>query len=287
MPRVISVIGRKGGVGKTTSTVHIASRLADMGFRTCVIDYDTTQSNATRSIVGPIWESEPERTGICDLINNDGKLDDVIMQTSRENLFIVPSEKNDSRGNPYNVEGVLTQIGLEGYQLLKILIEESEMLKDMQFVLIDNAPNLGITSVSSLLASDYFIVPVQTEDLSMESIADTINAGLKVKKLQNPYLEPLGFFVSCMDKRPKMAKQAVVEMHELAEKTGIHFFETQIPISTKFGFLPREMKTIFDVTKKSDRGHKEYLMLVDEMLERIQSIEASEVNVESTQAEMR
>jgi len=276
MPRIIAITGQKGGVGKTTSTVHIASRLADMGFRTCIIDFDTTQSNATRSILGPIWESEEKVRGICDVIANGGGLDDVFYETPRENLFIVPSEKKDPRGANYNIEALLNQLGLEGFNLLKELIEQSESLQSCHFVLVDNAPSLGITTVSSLLAADYFLIPVQTSDLSMESIGDTITAGLKVKKLQNPYLEPLGFFISSMDKRPKMAKKAVIELSDLSEKTGIKFYETMIPISSKFAFLPRDQKTIFDVTKSSERGHKEYLCLVDEILERIKDIETAE-----------
>ena len=286
MPRVISVTGQKGGIGKTTSTVHIAARLADLGFKTCIIDFDTTQSNATRSVIGPIWENGQSQKGICDVIANGGSFDDIIVETQRENLYIVPSEKKDARGVNYNVEAILNQLGIEGYRLLKELVDTSKILADFHFVLIDNAPSLGITTVSSLMASDYFIIPVQTTDLSMESIGDTIAAGLKVKKLQNQYLEPLGFFISSMDKRPKMAKKAIVELGQLAKETGIHFYDTMIPISSKFGFLPRDQRTIFDITKAGDRGHKEYLMLVDEMLEQIKMIETSEFSQNQKQAEV-
>ena len=284
MPRVISITGQKGGIGKTTSTIHIASRLADMGFKTCIIDFDTTQSNVTRSVIGPIWESDEKVRGICDVMANGGSLDEVFYETDRENLYIIPSEKKDSRGANYNIEALLKQLGLEGFNLLKELIDESQKIGECHFVLIDNAPSLGITTVSSLLAADYFLIPVQTSDLSMESIGDTITAGLKVKKLQNPYLEPLGFFISSMDKRPKMAKKAIHELTDLSEQTGIHFFESIIPISSKFAFLPRERKTIFDVTKTSERGHKEYLGLVDEVLERIKMIETHESQSATTRS---
>lgn len=282
MPRIISVTGQKGGIGKTTSTVHIASRLADLGFKTCIIDFDTTQSNATRSVIGPIWEQSEKVRGICDIMANGGGLDEVFYATGRENLYIIPSEKKDTRGSNYNIEALLNQLGLEGFNLLKDLITESKELNSCHFVLIDNAPSLGITTVGSLLAADYFIIPVQTSDLSMESIGDTITAGLKVKRMQNPYLESLGFFVASMDKRPKMSKKAIVELGELSSKTGVHFFETMIPISSKFGFLPRDKKTIFDVTKTSERGHREYLSLVDEILERIKEIETSEAKSSKT-----
>ncbi|MBT3980667.1 MAG: ParA family protein [Bacteriovoracaceae bacterium] len=292
MPRIISVTGQKGGIGKTTATVHIAARLADLGYKTCIIDFDTTQSNATRCLLGPVWEEENNLPGICDLMANGGEIDSVIYETPRENLYIIPSEKKDKRGANYNIEAILNQLGLEGFSLLKELIDASKKLESMHFVLIDNAPSLGITTVSALIASDYFLIPVQTADLSMESIGDTITAAFKVKKLQNEYLEPLGFFVASMDKRPKMAKKAIGELMDLAVDSGIHFYESIIPISTKFAFLPRDRKTIYDVTKPSDRGHKEYIMLVDEILERIMEIETVETNTvppksNNTQTEIR
>jgi chromosome partitioning protein len=288
MPRIISITGQKGGVGKTTSTVHIASRLADLGYKTLIIDFDTTQSNATRSIYGPVWDWAPEDKvrGICDVVANGGKLDDIIFETGRENLWIVPSEKKTPKGTNYNIEGSLNQMGLEGFSVLKELFDESSVLTEMHFVLIDNAPSLGITTVSSMIASDYFLIPVQTSDLSMESIGDTITAGLKVKKQMNEYLEPLGFFISTMDKRPKMAKAAIIELESLAKETNIHFFNTKIPTSAKFAFLPREQKTIFDVTKKSARGHKEYLDLVSELLDQIKRIETGEVKGKSQNIRM-
>ena len=82
MSRIISVVGRKGGVAKTTSTVHLAAHLASLGFKTCIIDYDTSQSNSTRSLIGPFWEAEDNAKGICSVINDGGSFDDVIRETS-------------------------------------------------------------------------------------------------------------------------------------------------------------------------------------------------------------
>lgn len=271
MPRIISVIAQKGGVGKTTSTIHIASALANMGFKTLVIDWDTSQGNSTYSTIGHL-DSKVQK-GICSIIANGGSLSDVICETKNKNLYIIPSEVTDARGNAYSIESILTQLGLEGYTLLKDLIQESEMIQEFQFVLIDNTPKLGIETVSSLIASDYFITPVQMTDFSLGSIGQTIATAMKVKKVQNKDLEALGIFVSSSDNRINKSKEAIVELGEYCKNSGIHLFESIIPIASKFAFLPRAQQTIFDVTKASERGHKEYLKLTKEMLSRMMELE--------------
>jgi chromosome partitioning protein len=273
MPRIISVIAQKGGVGKTTSTIHIATALANMGFKTLIIDWDTSQGNSTYSTIGHL-DSKVQK-GICSIIANGGSLADVICETKNKNLYIIPSEVTDARGNAYSIESILTQLGLEGYTLLKDLIEESEVIQDFQFVLIDNTPKLGIETVSSLIASDYFITPVQMTDFSLGSIGQTIATAMKVKKGHNKDLEALGIFVSSSDNRINKSKEAIVELGEYCKNSGIHLFDSIIPIASKFAFLPRGQQTIYDVTKASERGHKEYLKLTKEMLSRMMELEKS------------
>ena len=273
MPRIISVIAQKGGVGKTTSTIHIATALANMGFKTVIIDWDTSQGNATYSTIGNI--DSTTKKGICHIIANGGSLNEVIYETKVKNLSVIPSEVTDQRGNAYSIESILTQLGIEGYTLLKELIEESSEMQDFQFVLIDNTPKLGIETVSSLIASDYFITPVQMTDFSLGSIGQTISTALKVKKGHNKDLEALGIFVSSSDNRINKAKEAIVELSDYCKKSHIHLFDSIIPIVSKFAFLPRGQQTIFDVTKPSERGHKEYLKLTKEMLSRMITLEKS------------
>lgn len=276
MPRIISVIAQKGGVGKTTSTIHIATALANMGFKTLIIDWDTSQGNSTYSTIGTLDATKSK--GICNIIANGGSLNDVIYETKTKNLSIIPSEVTDARGNAYSIESLLTQLGIEGYTLLKELLSESSEIEKFQFVLIDNTPKLGIETVSSLIASDYFLVPVQMTDFSLGSIGQTISTAMKVKKGHNKELEALGLFVSSSDNRINKAKEAIVELGEYCKNSGIHLFDSIIPIASKFAFLPRGQQTIFDVTKPSERGHKEYLKLTKEMLNRIMALEKASAN---------
>ena len=227
MPRIISVIAQKGGVGKTTATVHFATALANMGFKTLVLDWDTTQGNLTYATIG---ELDPKtQKGICHIIASGGNLDEVIYPTKNPNLSVIPTEKMNARGNAYSIGTILTQLGAEGYSLLRELINESDKLKDYHFILIDNCPNLGMETVASLIASDYFLVPVQMKDFSITSIGQTFKTAMTVKKAYNPNLEALGLFVSSTDNRIKQAKVALEELKEFCIETAIPLLKVTIP----------------------------------------------------------
>ncbi len=287
--RIISIVSEKGGVSKTSSVCHIGARLSQMGFKVAIIDFDTTQANATTQLVGPIWTNEDYKKGICSVVTEGNLIDDVIIETGRENLFLIPSEKFQSNGAPFNIEATLKELGLEGYMLLKEAIESSSKLKDMNFIIIDNGPTLGITTVATLIASDYYAIPVRTESFSMDSISPTIDTANKVKKQANKLLKPLGVYIALEDKRNKKnLKRALDELEKITTDHSIHLFENRIPVNANFAYLPRDRKLIYDL-KTGNRGRAEYEALTQEILERIMMIEKSEeeVNLESTQMEAR
>lgn len=277
MARIISVISEKGGVSKTTSTLHIAAKLAEKGMKVAIIDFDTTQANATNQLIGPIWKSENYRQGICSVITEGQEIDNVLCETGRENLYVVPSEKLSPTGSPFNIEGTLKDMGLEGYMFLKEAIENSQKLQDMNFIFIDNGPTLGITTIATLIASDYYCIPVRTESFSLDSIAPTIETARKVTKT-NKYLRALGIYVALEDKRNKKnLKRATEELESIAASYEVHLFENRIPVNANFAYLPRDNNLIYDL-KRGNRGGAEYEMLANEILERIMAIETSEVD---------
>jgi chromosome partitioning protein len=283
--RIISIISEKGGVSKTTSAIHIASELASKGFQVAVLDFDTTQANATTQLIGQIWSADNYKKGICSVIMNESNIDDVIYPTKRDNLFIIPSEKFNQNGSPFNVEGTLKDMGLEGYMFLKEKIEGSEKLAEMNFIIIDNGPTLGITTIATLIASDYYCIPVRTESFSLDSIAPSIETAMKVQKT-NKLLSPLGIYVTLEDKRNKKnLKIANSELESICSEYNVHLFENRIPVNANFAYLPREQKLISDL-KTSNRGRAEYEMLTNEILERIIQIEKSEQKTEFEESSM-
>ena len=281
--RKIAIIGLKGGISKTTASTHLASALADKKAKVLIIDFDPSQGNTTSSLIGPIWNQEIHQKGICSAIIDGTSLDEVIYPTTRENLFIIPSERKDVMGRPYSVESAIANMSpMVGFRSLSSMIEKSTINETFDFVIIDTGPTNSMIVVAALNAVDYFIVPCSLQDFSIDSIEGSIDTAMQVKSL-NPKLQPLGFFISSLDKRPAEAKEKIIQLENFAKKKGIYFFKAKIPVSAKFGFLPSKMKTIFDVTKKSDRGHKEYLELTTEVLSRIMQLEKTkrESHVES------
>jgi chromosome partitioning protein len=275
MPRIISVISEKGGVSKTTSTLHVAAKIAENNMKVAIIDFDTTQANATSQILGPIWSQDNYKKGICSVITEGTKIDEVVYKTDRENLFIVPSEKISSNGSPFNIEGTLKDMGLEGYMFLKEAIGESSRLQEMDFIFIDNGPTLGITTIATLISSDYYCIPVRTESFSLDSIAPTIETANKVTKT-NKYLKPLGIYVALEDKRNKKnLARAVEELENISKQYNVHLFENRIPVNANFSYLPRDKSLIYDL-KRGNRGSNEYEHLANEILKRIMEIETSE-----------
>lgn len=160
--------------------------------------------------------------------------------------------------------------------LLKDEIKKSKKLQDMNFILVDNGPTLGITTVATLIASDYYTIPVRTESFSLDSIAPTVDTANKVQRQANKFLKPLGIYIALEDKRNrKNLKRANSELESISKEYNIHLFENRIPVNANFAYLPRDNKLIFDL-KTSNRGRAEYELLTQEILERIINIEKSE-----------
>lgn len=272
--RVISVISLKGGVGKTTAAVTTASALSDKNARCLLIDLDPSQANLTLSTIGSLWSKDSKHEpGICAAIDGDIMFKDIIKPTARENLYVIPSEKVDQKGRAYAVDSVFNNMNpADGIEAVSKLINDSNLCEEFDFIFIDTSPHMSMMAISALKASDYFIVPVQLSDFSIEGLGDTIDAAMKVKRF-NPNLKALGFFVSSLDKRSKDAKESVELLKNYSKERGIHLFKTMIPVVSKIAHLPKNQKTILDVTKKTERGHAEYLSLATEMLRRVVELE--------------
>ena len=287
MARIVTIASQKGGVGKSTATGHIGVALASLNLRVLLMDWDTTQGNLTRTFLGPIWEREERIPGICELVDKDEphRMREIIQPTRTKGLWIVPSEKENARGNAYNSEGTLT-LNPGGLGFVKAMLDDDTLHKDFDIILIDTPPSLGISLVSAMFASDYVLSPINTSDFSMEAIVDTIKAIVKVKR-SNKLLHPLGFFISKLDGRSINAKESISELQTLSESSGIYFFKNMIPTSVRFDSLPREMKTYFDVAPPSNKINKSYMNLAKEIISQINIVEKGDNKQQSEKTEDR
>lgn len=286
MARVVSIITQKGGVGKTTSTVHIATALANRGFKVLAIDFDTSQANLTYSLIGRL-DFKTQR-GLCYVIGHGGVLSDAIYPTKNKNLFIAASEKYNQRGQAYNTEATILQMGGEGYHLLSDLVRDPTIDNEFDFVLIDNPPKLGAETLASLICSDYYLVPVEMSDLALSGVSDTLYAAKNAQKSMNPKLKLLGIFISIIDNRiKKNQNKAIEDLENFCISSDIKLFGTRIPQTKDFRFLANNQNTIFDISKASSRGHAEYLTLVDEILEKMKLMESRNLTVKTNHSNIQ
>ena len=151
LPRVLAVANQKGGVGKTTTTVNLGACLAELGYRTLVIDLDP-QGNAS---TGLGLDTRAVDTSMYDVLLHDQPLEDCIEPTSGKGLFVAPSNL-DLAGAEVELVPAFSR-----EQRLKRTIEP--VLDQFDFVLIDCPPSLGLLTVNAFAAASEVLVPIQCE----------------------------------------------------------------------------------------------------------------------------
>jgi chromosome partitioning protein len=257
--KVISIINQKGGVLKTTTVLHLGSALAKMGKKVLLIDLDVSQANLTISTIGQLDE---EGRGVLHAFMKDCTLNQVTYETSQENLSIIPSEIK-YQGKTITLDIVLaSEPGADRTfkKLLKPLIEYYD------FILIDNGPTLGMATINSLVASDYFLIPTLADYLSLVGVQKTMETIELIREKLDHEIENLGLVLTMIDGREAIAKDSQEILNRAFDGK---VFNTCIQRNAKFKELAQSRNTIFDVTKKSDKGNKNYTDLANEVLERL------------------
>lgn len=255
--KVISIINHKGGVGKTTTTVNLAAGLAKLGKKVLAIDLDT-QMNLTHSLIGDLAEDE---LNVTEAIQNENvSLSSIIRQTQIKGLDIAPSGES-----MIDLELKL-QSAYGRESKLKSALERDNLL-DYDFILIDNQPHIGLTTVNSLIASHFYLVPVSTEYLPMVGIKNLIKTIDQIKPL-NRSIRNLGYLLTMVDRREGISGD--VE-HVLRNTFKDEVFENVIRVNTKLKACPQKRQTIFQAETPKGKGHSDYLGVTKEILQRIGS----------------
>jgi chromosome partitioning protein len=257
-PRVLAISNQKGGVGKTTTAVNLATAMAATHKRVLVIDLDP-QGNASTSL----GIDQKQRTiGTYNLLMDGADLSDAVVATSVPNLSVVPSG-----------------VDLAGAELELIEVENrQECLKraianksaDWDFIIIDCPPSLGLLTLNALVAADAVMVPLQAEFLALEGISHLVRTIERVKKSFNPALEIQGIVLTMVDKRNNLSE--MVE-NDVREYFGGKVYATTIPRNVRISEAPSHGKPVLLYDFQS-KGARAYLDLAGEVLKREQSTAA-------------
>lgn len=224
-PVIVSFANQKGGVGKTTSCVNIASSLAARGHRVLLVDGDP-QGNATSGV--GIQKKSIVRT-VYDALLDDEAGADCVLPTAFENLFLVPSTLNLA-----GAELELFDFSDRERRLRSFIARVSEA-EAFDFVFIDCPPSLSMLTINALTASDGVVIPMQCEFFALEGLAQLMLTIRKVKQAYNPSLTVLGILITMYNGRLNLSSQVLGEIKKYyADK----LFQTNIPRSVKLSEAP-------------------------------------------------
>jgi chromosome partitioning protein len=247
----VAVLNQKGGVGKTTSVINLASYFGKSGKQVTVVDFDP-QGNATSGLG---IEKEGLSSTIYDIVINKDKLTDALIETRFENISILPT----------NQQLAGAEVELASTENREFMLQDA--LKDhiTDLILIDCPPSLGLLTINALVAADYVLIPVQSEYYALEGLSQLITVIQRVRESLNQELKILGVVLTMADSRTSLADQVEAEVRK-------HFtdlvFKTVIPRNVRLAEAPSHGKPISEHDKWS-KGAKAYKNLSKEILNRV------------------
>jgi chromosome partitioning protein len=247
---IIAVTNQKGGVGKTTTAVNLAAQLASEQVPVLLVDLDP-QGNATSGL-GLNKDVTPTT---YDLLLDRASIDQVILTTNREGLYILPTNSNLAAA----------EVELVDIEQREARLRNALQGTDFSYIIIDCPPALGLLTINALTAAQSLLIPVQAEYYALEGLGQLLQTVQRVKQTINPSLDLLGVLLTMYDRRTSLSEQV---MDELGNHFGDKIFKTVIPRNVRLAEAPSFGKTINEHDRWS-KGARAYKQLAKEVSKRV------------------
>ena len=253
MAKIIAFANQKGGVGKTTSAINVASALGIAGKRTLLIDLDP-QGNASSGV--GIRKSTVKQT-VYDLLIGRCQASDIIIQTEFKNLSVIPSGMDLAAA-----ELELAELDDKQNRLKDPL---QKIAKDYDYIIIDCPPSLGMMTINALTAANGIVIPMQCEYYSLEGLSQIMMTVKQVKKHYNPTLSLTGILITMYNGRLNLSVQV---LEELKKHYADKLFSAAIARNVRLSEAPSYGEPIHYYDKHA-KGAADYSKIAEEIMERI------------------
>ena len=255
-PQIYAIANQKGGVGKTTTAINLATALAAVGEQVLLIDLDP-QGNASTGLGIPRNERAP---GSYEFILGLSPLADCVRLAKIPNLSVMPASVSLA-----GAEIELIDVERREHRLEEALAAgDDDVRKRWSTILIDCPPSLGLVTLNALVAVDAVLVPLQAEFLALEGIGALSNTVARVKKALNPKLHIAGVVLTMVDRRMTLSQQVEADVRQ---HFGELVFGTTIPRNVRIAEAPSHGLPVI-LYDNACAGSQAYILLASEFIRR-------------------